>query len=171
MMVKLTMDIRPLILMKEALADEGSIGVSQDKFKTQSAVDVYRINDVDYFVIAYDHNLNNQYATPYYCALTNENKVVDRSKLNAFSNAPGANSSIWRQLEPNGLFFSQTHSRGSNCALKLMALMAPFSHTKINTTVKDSSQSMRLTYTVKIYHNIAEQYLPPKTALEENSTK
>lgn len=148
--------------------DAGSTGVSQDKFKTQSAVDVYRINDVDYFVIAYEHNLNNQYATPYYCALTNENKVVDRSKLNAFSNAPGANSSIWRQLEPNGLFFSQTHSRGSNCGLKLMALMAPFSHTKINTTVKDSSQSMRLTYTVKIYHNIAEQYLPPKKSLEEN---
>ena len=148
--------------------DEGSSNVAQDSFKMQHFTDVYRINNVDYLIVAYEHNLNSQYATTYYCAITNENKVVDKSKLNAFSETVGSNNVIWRQLEPNGLFFSQSCGLSGNSMLKLSALMPPFSHTKIATTTKDASQSMRLTYNVKIYNNIAEQYLPAKTAL--NST-
>ena len=139
---------------------------AQDKHLTQSAVDVYRINNVDYFVIAYDPGMNHQYAIPYYIALTNENKVVDKSKMNAFSEVTGQNQTVWRQIEPNGLFFTQS-GFSQDSLLKLVALMPPFSHTKIQTTVKDASQSMRLTYTVKIYHNISQQFLLPKSSLEE----
>lgn len=145
-----------------------SSNFSQDKHLTQSAVDVYRINNVDYFVIAYDPGMNHQYAIPYYVALTNENKVVDKSKMNAFSEAVGQNQTVWRQIEPNGLFFTQS-GFSQDSLLKLVALMPPFSHTKIQTTVKDASQSMRLTYTVKIYHNISQQFLLPKSSLEEKN--
>ena len=148
--------------------DSGSGTVAQDKFKLQGSTDIYRINNVDYFVIAYNHGFDHRNAPVYYCAITNENKVLSKPQLNAFVEVPERNYMLWRQLEPNGLFFSQTGELGNNSMLRLAALMPPFSHTKIQTTTKDASQSMRLTYSVKIYHNIAEQYLPRKTAL--NST-
>ena len=131
--------------------------VAMDQYKMQNSVDVYRINDVDYFVLAYENGMNHQYATVYYHPITNESQVLTKDVLNAFVTTPGSDNAIWRQLEPNGLFFSQSMSSQE---LKMMALMAPFSHTKIPTTVKDSSQSMRVTYTIKIYHNVCQQYLP-----------
>ena len=147
--------------------DSGATGVATDQYKLQSSLDVYRINGVDYMVLAYSHGMDHGNATVHYHVITSENKVLDKSKMNAFVETPRSNSAIWRQVEPNGLFFAQTCDFGSNSKLKLLALIPPFSHTKIPTTVKDSSQSMRLTYTIKIYHNVAEQYLPQKASLEE----
>lgn len=147
--------------------DDQQHSIARDTHKLQHCVDVYRINDVDYLILSYTNNLVNEYATTYYCALTNENKMITKSKLNAFSEAAGKPCAIWRQLEANSLFFAKSDF-SNNSHLKLVALMPPFSHTKIQTTTKDSSQSMRLTYTVKIYHNVADQYLPQQNAVKED---
>lgn len=146
-----------------------SYNISQDTYKLKSCVDVYRLNDVDYFVIAHDNNLNNRYATVYTTAITNENKVVNKDKLNAFCEVPGNGCGLWRQVHPNELFFSQSYGIGGAGTLRLWALMVPFSHTKIQTVSKDASQSMRLTYTVEIKHNITAQYLGEKDKLQPAS--
>lgn len=139
-----------------------------DEYRLKSNVDVYRINDLDYLIVHDQDQFKMNYGLTYSIHLTNENKVVDISHCNAFPTL-SRGQGLPRQVYPNGLTFidSDNASLGTN-RVRLLALLAPFSHTKINTVNKDSSQSMRITYTIKVYHHILDQFLTPDSSLEEN---
>lgn len=146
---------------------EGTNVINQDEYRLKNFIDVYRLNNVDHLILGHSNSLTTQYASVYSTALSNENKVITSfDNLSAFPNAIGDNTSLWKQIQPNSLFFSQS-TTSENGQIRLYALMVPFSHTKINTITKDVSQSMRLTYTLKLYHNVSAQYLGEKPDLNQ----